>query len=79
MQHRTIKSKTNCPQTYFSGIAEHNRQRYNLNSTKEKRKMPSRERSLSSISFLKDINENHKIVEEYFSYQTKVGFSSKYI
>lgn len=38
MKHRNIKLKTNCPKTYFSGIVEHNRQRYNLKFSQRKEK-----------------------------------------
>lgn len=37
-----------------------------LNSAKGNRKMPTKERLLSSSNFLKGIDESQKVVEEYF-------------
>ena len=65
MKHRNIKLKTNDLQIYFSGISKNNKDMI-LNSSKGKGKMSSKERSLSSSSFLKYPNENCKIMEEYF-------------
>lgn len=48
-----------------------------LKAAKGGKKMPSKERSLSSSGFLKDTNENHKIMKKYFKNIRSNGYHTK--